>query len=151
MTNTQPASAGTKTLVDSVIARFNGQDITFKIHRGDLPVFEARFGPAYHLYRRIAAGHWTVADIRNVLRFASAARPKPGTAAQYATADPALLAALENTREYARNGKPCAVQDAFAARGPAAYASLAALVLGAALVGIEVSEAKFSDEDVAEE
>jgi len=98
MTNMQPASAGTKTLVDNVIARFNGNDVAFKIHRDDLPVFEARFGSAYHLYRRIAAGHWTVADIRNVLRFASAARPKPGTVAQYAMADPALLAAMENAR-----------------------------------------------------
>lgn len=130
------------TTTDAITARFNGHDVTFRIPRDYLPHFEAAHGSAYALYRKIVAGAWSVAEIAAVLRFAS------GELLPTKSEAPEHFAMRARLGEAARGEKGGdAVASAFAARGPATYAPLAAAVLMAALMGVDEAEARFSDED----
>lgn len=123
---------------DAITARIGGRDITFKIDRADLRIFEGRFGPAFSLYSRIVRGDWTVRDLTNVLRFAAGPRPDP----KEWTDEWRMRQALTEI-----HGAPADFLDNTLAKNPPAiYAPLAANVIGAALFGIDETEATFSDE-----
>ncbi|TPL39236.1 gene transfer agent family protein [Mesorhizobium sp. B2-4-8] len=123
----------------AIIARVNGADMTFCIHREDLTHFEARFGGAYALYKRIAAGAWKTSDLLDILRFASG--PRPTGDPMFAHLDTAIL-------KLRGGGKACPIESALLANGPAIYAPLVLQVLAAALFQLKPNELAFTDEVV---
>lgn len=122
---------------DSVSARIGGRDITFKIARDDLPVFEGYTGySAFGLFRAIATGAWRVDQIKAVLKFASMSASARKRAV-----------AMAQLGSQPLPEKPGFIDAVFARNPPAQYATLAASVLGAALFGIDAAEATFTDEE----
>ncbi|MCA0000923.1 MULTISPECIES: gene transfer agent family protein [unclassified Mesorhizobium] len=126
-------------MTNAIIARVNGADMTLCVHREDLPYFEARFGGAYALYKRIAAGGWKASDLLDILRFASG--PRPHGDPMFAHLDAAFL-------KLRGGGKVCTIEAAFLANGPAIYAPLVLQVLAAALFQLKPAEMTFTDEAV---
>ena len=126
------------TKFDHVVARFNGADLTFKIHRADLDTIEALGTPAFHLFRTITAGQWTVRQLRLVLAFALA---PAGKFAKLAMAGGETANALADMRVVDSR-----VDAAFAKNPPGDYVPLVQAVLAAALLGIDAADATFSDE-----
>ena len=126
------------TKLDHVKARFGGNDRTFRIAREDVSAFEAAAKePAYALFRAFSAGHWTLYQVRTVLRFANL------DARALAARRP--LAALGMAFGMERDAEIDAVLDR---NPPAQYAMLAQAILGAALFGLDEAEATFTDEAV---
>ncbi len=107
--------------VDTIAARFNGADLKFRLSQGRIEAEERIHGSLYALLKRIAAGAWTVADIRNVLTWGY-----PGK------------------RQWAGGTGP--VDLALKANKPATYQPLALAILAGALIGLTVEQAVFSDE-----
>lgn len=128
-------------MADSISARFGGRDVTFKIERVDLPVFEGHFGSAFALFQKLSTGVWTTEDVRRVLSFAAT----PTTA--HSMARHCLAHGLSGfgPRPYHAH-----VDDTLQRNAPGTYAALASLVLGAALFGVSDDEATFTDENVQE-
>ena len=127
------------TKFDHVVARFNGADLTFKIDRSDLDLFEAFGTPAFTLFRTITAGHWTVRQLRFVLAFALAPAGK--------FAKLAVLGSPEIAKVLAdRAIVDPRVDAAFAKNAPGDYLPLVQAVLAAALLGIDEADAVFTDE-----
>jgi hypothetical protein len=135
-------------MTTSISARFNGADRTFCIHRDDLPYFEARFGSAFHLYKKLTSGPWTASDLLGILRFASGPRPRRDCGVEMYQMNSVLNDMLASNPSQSR--PPCPIEDAFAANGPAIYALLAQKVLAAALFQLMPDEKAFTDE-VAED
>jgi hypothetical protein len=124
---------------DHVVARFNGADLTFKIHRTDLDTLEALGTPAFTLFRTITSGQWTVKQLRFILAFALA--PAGKFAKLAATASTQVANALAEFRVVDER-----VDAAFAKNPPGDYVPLAQAVLAAAVLGIDEADAKFTDE-----
>jgi hypothetical protein len=129
---------------DHVVARFNGADLTFRIARADLDTLEAFGTPAFRMFRNISASSWTVADLKFVLAFALAPAGRwTKLAGAAANAGPEVAKVLGQ----ASISDP-RVEAAFAKNPPADYVALAQAVLAAALLGIDQTDAVFSDEPV---
>jgi hypothetical protein len=127
------------TKLDHVNARFNGQDLTFRIARSDLDTLEALGTPAFTLFRNITAGQWTIRQLRFVLAFALA---PAGKFAKLAGAGSAEVArALADLRVVDTR-----VDAAFAKNPPGDYVALVQAVLAAAVLGIDEADASFTDE-----
>lgn len=123
---------------DHVVARFNGADLTFKIHRTDLDTLESLGTPAFTLFRTITAGHWTVRQLRYVLAFALA---PAGKFTKLATAGGETAKALADLHVVDPR-----VDAAFTKNPPGDYVPLVQAVLAASLLGIDEAEATFTDE-----
>lgn len=124
---------------DHVVARFNGADLTFRIARSDLDLFEAFGTPAFTLFRTITGGHWTVRQLKFVLAFALAPAGKFAKLAVPGSPDVAkALADMQVTDPR--------VDAAFAKNAPGDYLPLTQAVLAAALLGIDEADATFTDE-----
>ncbi|CAH2408018.1 hypothetical protein [Mesorhizobium ventifaucium] len=132
--------------LNSVTARFGGRDVTFKIDRQDLPLFEAYAGiPAYEMFTRITAGKWTVENLKSVLTFASVPAGKlaelrqfTGVLRRMASSDTGLL------DSYFKGCAPL-VRRTLSSNPVAQYALLAQAILAGALFGITAADATFSD------
>lgn len=124
---------------DHVVARFNGADLTFKIHRSDLDTLEALGTPAFTLFRNITAGHWTVRQLRFVLAFAQAPAGKFANLAR--AGSPEVASALAD--RYVVDSR---IDAAFAKNPPGTYVPLVQAVLAAAVLGIDEADATFTDE-----
>ena len=127
---------------DHVVARFNGADLTFRIARSDLDTLEAFGAPAFGLFRRITAGHWTVADLKFVLAFALAPVGKFARLAMSASAASPEVARLLGQTQI----KDARVEAAFAKNAPGDYVPLVQSVIAAAVLGIDGADAVFTDE-----
>jgi hypothetical protein len=128
---------------DQITARFGGRDLTFKIAREDLGAFELYAGSsAFGLFRRIGAGAWTIADIKNVLRFATMPSGELEQVRKTVSVAPILVAST-----IGRAGG--FVDSVLNTNPPGQYAVLALNVLGAALFGVEGADATFTDEEPA--
>jgi hypothetical protein len=131
---------------DSVTASFGGRDLTFKIDRQDLPLFEAYSGlPAIEMFMRITGGKWTVEQLKSVLTFASIPAAKltelrqfSGVLRRMAPSDTGLL------DSYFKGCAPL-VKRTLGANPVAQYALLAQAIMAGALFGITAADATFSD------
>ncbi|TAZ76559.1 hypothetical protein [Rhizobium ruizarguesonis] len=119
----------------AIKASIHGADYTCEIHRDNLKFFEAFYGPAYALLKRISGGFWTVDELRAVINFATKPKLDPNLTA--------MAVALKQSM-YAEHSF---IDDAFVARGPAYYAPLAVGILTASLGGVDDELAVFSDAD----
>lgn len=124
---------------DHVVARFNGADLTFKIDRTDLDLFEAFGTPAFTMFRTITSGHWTVRQLKFVLAFALA--PAGKFARLAIPGSPEIAMALADMKVADPR-----VDAAFAKNAPGDYLPLVQAVLAAALLGIDEADAIFTDE-----
>lgn len=129
--------------IDRVTARFGGRDgLVFVVERETLPNFELAIGePAQARLRRIASGHATVKEIRQVVEYAA---PKGlGRAIPEKSFDIEMLRTLEQVRKPARTF----VGDTFEQNPPLKYAVLAQGILAAALYGIPVGADRFDEDE----
>jgi len=118
-----------------ITATIGGTEYVCEIHRDNLKFFEAFYGSAYALLKRISGGVWTVDEIRNVINFST----KPKLDANMSAMAVALKQNSYNEHSF--------VDDAFVAHGPAYYAPLAVGILTASLGGVDDEAAVFSDAD----
>jgi hypothetical protein len=125
----------------SISARICGNDYACQIHRSDLPFFEAVYGPAMALYRKITSGSWTAADIRDVIAFAFTSREKRDVLPEHFAMRSRLAASMA--------GEPTVIDRAIAERGIGHYVPLALGILAACLWGVPDEDAVFTDEDPA--
>lgn len=127
------------TKLDHVVARFDGQDLTFRIARSDLDTLEALGTPAFTLFRIITAGQWTVKQLRFVLAFALAPAGKFSKLVNAGSTE--IANALADIRVVDPR-----VDAAFAKNAPGDYVPLVQAVLAAAVLGIDEADATFTDE-----
>ncbi len=128
---------------DRVSAKFGGRDgLTFVIPRDAIPNFELIIGePAQARLRRIAAGHATVKEIRQVVEYAA---PKGmGKTIPENAFDIEMLRTLDQVRGPASTF----VGETFEQNPPLKYAVLAQGILAAALYGIPTGAAHFDEDE----
>ncbi|MGX9574084.1 hypothetical protein [Mesorhizobium sp. f-mel] len=145
MTNQQPASAGSQSH-NSVVAKFGGKHINFKIDRQDLSTFEAYAGmSAYEMFSTITAGRWTVEHLKSVLKFASLPASRLKEIRQFAR----TLRLMGSNQvglldQYFKQNSPH-INATLSTEPVAQYAVLALSILGGALFGISAADATFDD------
>lgn len=147
------------TKLDHVVARFNGADLTFRIARSDLDLFErVRGRNALASIKWVAAGDWGVADLKEILSLALLSESQvarlrkiyeAGFDAPYHVHE--LLLSMERRRKglpSERSGLLASpvVDAAFDRNPPADYAELVIAILTAAVLGIDEADAFFTDE-----
>jgi hypothetical protein len=119
----------------SITATIGGTEHQCQIHRENLKFFEAFYGSAYALFKRITGGVWSVDELRAVINFST----KPKLDAATSPMAVALKQSSYNERSF--------IDDVFSTRGPAHYAPLAMGILAASLWGVTDEEAVFTDAD----
>jgi len=140
--------------LDHVVARFNGADLTFKIARADLDLFEYVFQPAFELFKDISAGKWTGAGLKEILAFALLTSEQVATLRRTAeraargSIDIKDLIATMDLRPNARAKilQSDVVEAAFVANPPGGYVPLVQAILLACLLGVDEADARFTDD-----
>lgn len=124
-------------LVNSIRATILGTEHRLTVRRDSLSILDAVLGgSAYAVLKRFEAGQWSTADVELVLSFALHG-PTPMER---------LMARLGSATSSERRATAPEIAAAIGKNGPGNYADLAALVLSAALFGIEVADATWTDE-----
>lgn len=148
---------------DHVVARFNGADLTFKIDRADLDLFERIHRKALASIKAVAAGDWSVADLKLILSFALLSTPQVDRLRKIHETNldgSEMVWQMLADMQRRQKGEPTeragllaspTVEAAFAKNPPAVYAELVIAILTAALLGIEAADAVFTDEAVEEQ
>lgn len=126
--------------VSHVLAEFDGKERRFQISRKLLPSIEARLvGGAYATLKRFLAGEWTFADVQTVLAYALY-RPDQLEAL---TIDMGLRAAAYGVANFTVPAPVEFVRGVLLQDGHGNHAGLAALVLRAAILGINDDEVRY--------
>ncbi|MER9900100.1 hypothetical protein [Mesorhizobium sp. M0130] len=132
--------------LNSVTARFGGRDLTFKIDRQDLPLFEAFSGlPAIELFMRITGGKWTVDNLKSVLTFASVSADRLKELRQFSRTLRHMTPTDSGLLDHYFKGCAPHIKRTLNANPVAQYALLAQAIIAGALFGISASDAIFSD------
>ncbi|MER8637656.1 hypothetical protein [Mesorhizobium sp. M1365] len=132
--------------LNSVTARFGGRDLTFKIDRQDLPLFEAYAGlPAIEMFMRITGGKWTVDNLKTVLRFASVPADRLKELRQFSRTLRHMTPTDSGLLDSYFKGCAPLIKRTLSTNPVAQYALLAQAILAGALFGITAADAIFSD------
>lgn len=132
--------------LNAVTARFGGRDLTFKIDRQDVPLFEAYSGlPAIEMFMRITDSRWTVDNLKSVLTFASVPAAKLSELRQFSGALRRMAPSDTGLLDHYFRGCAPHVKRTLGANPLAQYALLAQAIMAGALFGITAADATFSD------
>ncbi|MHC5232803.1 hypothetical protein [Brucella sp. LJL56] len=131
----------------TVNANINGNQANIGIKHHALPYFEYDHGSAISMLKRLMGNSWTADDVTNVLEFALGPQPAEGTDLMQWR----LLKPIARVNGVLTTRKSCEgiiqLKEAIRAKGVGTYAPLAAMVLLAALYGVDEADASFSDEE----
>ncbi|PTE08209.1 hypothetical protein [Mesorhizobium helmanticense] len=132
---------------DSVTATFGGREITFKIDRQDLPLFEAYAGiPAIEMFMRITGGRWTVQHLKSVLTLASVSADKLAELRQFTGALRRMAPGDTGLIDSYLKGCAPHVRRTLTANPVAQYAILTQAILAGALFGLSAADATFTEQ-----